>query len=119
MSVPDDEAEFERRTKALFDESVAGLDTHTRTQLAQARAAALNEIEPRASHRAWRIWAPLTGLAAAAVASVAVIVNTRPQTPQAAGSALEDLDLLAREDLDMMQDLDFYAWLDEQSDWSS
>jgi hypothetical protein len=118
VSAPDGEEEFERRTKAVFDESVGNLDTHTRSQLAQARATALNEIAQRSSHRTWRIWAPITALAAAAVTGVAVMVSNRPQRSQPS-SAFEDFDLLAREDLEMMQDLDFYVWLDEQGDWSS
>ncbi|MET0984825.1 MAG: hypothetical protein ABW034_05385, partial [Steroidobacteraceae bacterium] len=114
MNAPDDDSEFERRAKALFDRSVTELDAPTRTKLAQARATALNEVASPATHRRWRVWAPITGLAAAAVAAVAVLIETKTQQPQDS-SSLEDLDLLAQEDLDMIQDVEFYAWLDEQA----
>lgn len=115
MSTPDDNSEFERRTKVLFDRSVEQLDAATRTRLAQARASALDELEPRAAHRRWRVWAPAAGLAAAALATVAVLFEKRSGSQRT--SPLDDLELLANEDLDMMQELDFYAWLDEQPDF--
>lgn len=112
-----DNDEFERRTKALFGRSVSTLDAKTRAQLAQARAKALDELQHRPVQR-WRVWAPVAGVAVAALASVAVLIETRSQR-QPAAVPLEDLDLLAHEDLDMMQDLEFYAWLDEQPEWES
>lgn len=115
MSTQDNE-EFERRAKALFDRSVDRLDASTRAKLARARANALNEVQPESSGRRWFVWAPVAGVAAVAVASVAVLVETRTQR-EPATPPLEDLDLLAHEDLDMMQDLEFYAWLEEQPEW--
>lgn len=116
MNAPEEDSELERRAKALFDRSVASLDTQTRTKLAQARAAALNSVAPSSSRRTWRVWAPVAGVAAAAIAAVAVLLDTETQQPQD-GSALEDLDLLAQDDPDMLQDVEFYAWLDQQADW--
>jgi hypothetical protein len=121
VNTPDDESEFERRTKALFDQSVTQLEASKRSKLAQARTAALKELEPHPSNRLWRIWAPAGGLAAAAIAAVAIVFKADAPMPTArTDSALEDLDLLAREDdaIEMMQDLEFYAWLDEQADWT-
>lgn len=110
MSAPDD-SDFERRAKHLFDRSVEQLDAATRTRLSQARAAALDDLEPQISQRRWRVWAPVAGVAAAALATVAVLFESR-RSPET--SPLDDLELLADDDLDMMQDLDFYAWLDDQ-----
>lgn len=124
MNGPDDNADrtFERRAKAAFDESVAALDAQTRSHLTQARHAALSRIEPEPAARKWRLWVPATGLAAAALAAVGVALfklNDDKQLPAGTrhGASLEDMDLLAADDdMDIMEDLDFYSWLDSAND---
>jgi hypothetical protein len=107
--------ELEQRAKSLFDESVERLDGHTRSKLTRARQAALDELK---HHRARRwLMHPLGGLTAAAL--VAVVVLMWPgvvRTPTGPGAEpMDDLELVANgDDIDMLQDVEFYAWLDEK-----
>lgn len=116
------EQQFEERSRALFDDSVEGLDYALRSRLTQARNAAIAAAS--ATRRPWftRIGflAP-TGLTAAAVLG-AVLWLGSPLTQHAVTVAdgqpnLEDLELVASSDevsgdaMDMLQDdIEFYDW---------
>jgi hypothetical protein len=115
---------FEERSRALFQDSVEGLDYSIRSRLTQARSAAL---EAAAHPRSWflrrSVWTPAAGVTAAAVLGMALWMGT-PLGHQGAGVAdarpnLEDLDLVASSDegsgdaVEMLQDdIDFYAFAD-------
>jgi hypothetical protein len=123
MSEQNDKA-FEMRSRALFQDSVEGLDYAVRSRLTQARSAAL---EAAATRRPWALgwkrWTPAAGVTAAAILGVALWVGL-PLHHQAgtladAQSNFEDLDLLASSDegsadaLEMLQDdIDFYDFAD-------
>ena len=116
------------RSRELLDESAANLDAATLSRLNRARQAAL-----ASRARPARRWLPLSGgLAAAAVMGLALIVAW-PRHPlpdpaanggtaetsgvDALGDADADLDLLGSDDgngAELVQDMDFYAWLDAQ-----
>lgn len=105
----------EDRAKELFDESVGGLDGRTRAALNQARQAALAELDGRQRQGAWRFWGPLSGVAAAALVIAVVFgpVWTTMQPPSDNAMPFEDFDIVAdAENLELLEDLDFYAWLD-------
>jgi hypothetical protein len=107
---------MEERAKAAFDESVDNLDGRTRSALTQARYAAVEELAGDKHSRAWKVWGPLSGVAAAALV-LAVMFGpmwTTTQAPQGGGAMpLEDFDIVAdAENLELLEDLDFYAWLD-------
>jgi hypothetical protein len=107
---------LEARAKAVFDESVDNVDGRTRSALTQARHAALAELEDGKHSHAWRIWGPLSG-ATAAMLVLAVMFGpiwTTTQAPQDSGAMpFEDFDIVAdAENFELMEDLDFYAWLD-------
>jgi hypothetical protein len=112
---------LEERAKDLFDDSVGNLDGRTRSALTQARHAALAELEDRKRQGAWKVWGTLSGAAAAALV-VAVVFGPLWTTTQQAqiqqtqdGGAMpfEDFDIVAdAENLELLQNLDFYAWLD-------
>ena len=109
--------EFEERTKLLFDESVAALDGETRSKLTRARYRALEELKPGRQP----IWARalLPVGAAAAVATLTVMLwQGQISAVDDAGfdvAAVTDLEiLLSEEELDMIEELEFYAWLEEQ-----
>lgn len=114
---------FEARTRALFEESVDGLDGPTRSRLNQARQAALAELRQPSP---WRpgVWVPAGAMAAAALLAVALWVGRTDigsgQSPQvaAAPAALDDLELVAgTDDLDMLaEEPEFYAWAAAASD---
>jgi hypothetical protein len=119
MSDDKDTSGFERKTKRVFDESVAGLDATTRSHLTQARYRALEELKPQRS-RAWGFaLVPAGTLAAALLVWFTVVPPTTDVDLEVA--SLNDLEiLLAEEDLEMLnEDLEFYGWLEEQPEFAS
>lgn len=102
--------EFERRSRAAFEDSVAALDGATRSRLARARQAALGEIRRRPV--LFRGWVPAGALAAAAVLAVALWTGRESLAPPALQAPFEDLELMvAGEDFEMLdEDEAFYAW---------
>ena len=116
------DGEFEERTKLLFERSVAALDGRTRSKLTQARYRALDKLaEP--ARPAWsRSWLPAG--AAAAVALLSLMLWQGQIEPLTEGgfdvTAVADLEiLLSQEELDMLEELEFYAWLEEQVELTS
>lgn len=118
MNDPTDrhEDELARRARKAFQDSVRNLDGSTRSRLAQARARAVDAAGRR------RIWwplpsplVPLGGIAAACLVAVLFwqmpAFRVAPIEPQ----VLTDLDiLLDGEELELFEELEFYAWLLEQ-----
>ncbi len=98
-----------KRAKALFDESVDGLDAETLSRLNRGRQAAI-EAAADGRRSQWVRWAPATGVAAAAV--FAVMVMQRPGNDVIEAPASDFEILLSEESIDMLEDLEFYAWLD-------
>jgi len=99
------------KAKQLFDESVDGLDGATRSRLNRGRQAALSEVTSRP--RRVSQWLPAGGVAAAAIALMVVWNGAEqmdvPQVPEIA----TDMEILLNEDsLEMIEDLEFYSWID-------
>jgi len=114
--------DFEERTKLLFDESVAALDGETRSKLTQARYRALEELASGRPSVWGRSWLPAGAAAAVAVLSLMLWQGqVGPIDDEAFDvAAVTDLEiLLGEEELDMIEELEFYAWLDEQAELSS
>jgi len=122
MSEQDNEA-FERRSRALFHDSVEGLDMRIRSRLTQARSAALSAGR-RPWFLDWKIWTPAAGVTAAAILGVGLWIGTpighHSATMADAQSNFEDLDLVASADegsgdaMDMLQDdIEFYDFADK------
>jgi len=114
--------DFADRTKLLFEQSVAALDGQTRSKLTQARYRALEELAER-KQPAWnRSWLPAGAVAAVALLS---LLFWQAQLEPVADSgfdvaAVTDLEiLLGDEELDMIEELEFYAWLEEQTELTS
>jgi hypothetical protein len=107
---------LERRAQALFEDSVERVDARTRSKLTQARHAALDEIKQGSAHWRW-LRAPVGGLAAIAVAAIVVVAWQGGQRTgsEMAAVPLDDFDIVADADnLEMLQDVEFYAWLDDR-----
>jgi len=104
---------FVRRVKAALDEGNEHLEARVRSRLRQARHAALAQVQPRPVF--WtRQWVPALGVAAAAV--LAILVWPHAPTMQPQDEALDDLEIvLAGENLDLLENLDFYEWVDAES----
>jgi hypothetical protein len=115
MKEPDkterDDSELAKRARQLFDESVQVLDAETLSRLNRSRQRALAEAKGGGAHARWLRWAPA---AAGAVAAAAVVIVWNPGSgvdglPRTTPSDLELL--LAEEELEMLEDLDFYRWM--------
>ncbi len=110
--------------RAHLDESTENYDAATLSRLNQARQQALDAL-PSVRIRRW-YW-PGLGLAAATALVLMLSVQREPlsPTPVAAEDSLvstqlseDEIALLTSDDdLDMFQDLEFYAWLEQQQDW--
>jgi Protein of unknown function (DUF3619) len=114
------------QARRLLDESAQSLDGASLSRLNRARQAALAQRQP-----ALRPWFVPAGLASACAVLLAVAVvwrapppmpaNGGAQTPiatalQSSGFAAGDLDIVSGDDgFEFYQDLEFYAWLDAQS----
>jgi len=118
---------FEEHAKALFDDSVAGLDYALRSRLTQARHAAI-EAASASRRRPWfarlGMWTPAAGVTAAAVLGAFLWLGSplgqHAVTLANDQSNLEDLEIVASSDegsgdtLDMLQDdIEFYDWADK------
>ncbi|HMI75803.1 MAG TPA: hypothetical protein VK495_13950 [Steroidobacteraceae bacterium] len=126
MSEQDDNA-FELRSRALFQDSVEGIDMRIRSRLTQARSAALEAAATRRPWAlGWKLWTPAAGVTAAAILGVVLWMGSplhhQAGTVADAQSSFEDLDLLASSDegsgdaLDMLQDdIDFYDFADKSA----
>jgi hypothetical protein len=108
------DAEFEARTRALFDDSLEQLDGRTRSRLTQARHAALEELRAQRRNPWRRAWLPLGGATVAAVLAVWITVGQLGTATGPEGTALplEDFDVVAEApSLDLLEDVEFYTWI--------
>lgn len=114
MTSPEDRKrdDLEQRAKALFDESVDALDGSTLSKLNQGRQAALQELASSSPARQWSRWAPVTGAVAAAVVVTVVLQTTGGVDTPDAQSVTDFEILLGSDDLEMLENLEFYSWLD-------
>jgi hypothetical protein len=115
---------FEKRSRALFQDSVEGLDMRIRSRLTQARSAAIEAAERRPWYARFSNWTPAAGVTAAALLGAALWLGS-PLGHHAATVAdtqlnLEDLDLVASSEegsadaMEMLQDdIDFYDFADK------
>ena len=104
-----DEA-FAKRAKRRFDESVDGLDGATLSQLNRRRHEALGA---GAGFETLGLWVPATGLAAAAVLAIVVMVREPALDEMTPPATATDFEILLDEDsFEMLEDLEFYSWID-------
>ena len=116
---------FEMRSRALFQDSVEGLDMRIRSRLTQARSAAMAAAAKRRPWWfGWKVWTPAAGVTAAAILGAALWLGS-PLGHQGgsladAQSNFEDLDLVASTEegsadaMEMLQDdIDFYDFADK------
>ena len=117
---------IEGRSRALFHDSVEGLDFALRSRLTQARNAAVEAAAAR--RRPWIFligtWTPAAGVTAAAVLGVFLWLGSplghHAVTVADGQSTFEDLEIVASADeatgdaMDMLQDdFEFYDWADK------
>ena len=113
MKKPLDEEQLSAQAKVLFDESVERLDAATLSRLNQGRQKALQEIDAAGPAVQWARWVPAGGLAAAAVVAVVVWQGMPVEHSAPAAGSPTDFEILLSEDsLEMLEDLEFYSWMD-------
>jgi hypothetical protein len=117
MSPKEDDSEareFEARARAELSRAVAETPAEIRARLEAAVDRALREQSRTSRPRAWRVAWPLGGIAAAACA--VILMNQQPAPiAQPAGANAGDLALLLNVDnLDLLEQLEFYQWLDRE-----
>ena len=99
------EQSFHRKASELLDESVDRLDGPTLSKLHQARSRALEAKSPMFN---WQAFSG-AGALAASVAMVFVLFDTAPEPLPV---IYEDpVQLAAAQEIELMDDLDFVAWL--------
>lgn len=115
MTKREDRQEFEAQAKALFDDSVDALDARTLSRLNRGRQAALAELGPGRTSLRWGRWLPASGLAAAALVTVMLVRGPAGLDPATDPVTATDFELLMNEpSLEMLEDLEFYSWLEAQ-----
>jgi hypothetical protein len=108
--------EFAKTAGQLLRRSAEDIDAATASRLNRARQAALGEMSRPRPASAWLV--PALSTAAVGALAVGLWLNrgADPGLPAAPAPAIEsaaDMDLLlAADSLEMLEDLEFYAWLD-------
>lgn len=113
MKEPTEKDGLAERAKALFDASVEDLDAATLSRLNRSRHAALQALHSSSSTMDWVRWLPVTGIVAAAV--VTAVVLRAPDVVDAVVEPVTASDfemLLDGESFEMLEELEFYSWLD-------
>jgi hypothetical protein len=99
----DTEDAFAKQIRQQLDRHAAAVDERDAARLAAARRQALARQPRRTVH-----WLPLTGMATAAAVLLAVLLVRQAPLPDAGWDPL-----LAQDDIELIEELDFYAWLEE------
>ena len=101
-----------KQAKALFDDSVERLDAATLSKLNRGRQAALAELSSGRRAVAWQRWMPATGVAAAAVIAVVMLQVPSKPGPDDLESVADFEILIGDDSLEMIEELEFYSWID-------
>jgi len=127
VEVPDEDGKAEARlrelTKQSLDQSLDEIDGATLSRLRQARYAAINQGKRRAPVFLTRP-AMVSVFSVTILAITLVLLSSNPSgemPPQLANDdsaqQMDDFNLLANgEDLDLVKDLEFFEWLEQQED---
>ena len=115
--------DFEQKTRELFDAEVEGLDAATRSKLNRARQRALTELD-RPGIALLRTPLPQAAAAAIAVAAVGGLLFMRggveTPVPTAEIGVASDIEiLLAEDDIEFLEEIEFYAWLEAQPEFEA
>ena len=99
--------------KKAFDQTVDGLDAATLSRLNRGRQAALDAARQPA--RQWLRWVPATGVAAAVL--LLLVTQQGPGDVEVIAAPAADLEiLLSEESIEMLEELEFYSWLETEDE---
>lgn len=112
------EEKWIRRARDAFDRGVGELPPAVQGRLRAARREALEGRARSRTPAPWFRWVPAgAGLAAAALVAVAVLIQgeSGPERPVQAADKARDMEiLLSGNELEMYENLAFYAWVSER-----
>lgn len=110
----DEQDPFLQKTKQALDDSAEQLDSRTVEQLNAVRRNALQQAEQTpipVNKSRWFVWGPVGGLVTAAGVAALLVANPAVSPQQ----HMNDMELLtSEEDMALMEDIEFVAWLMEQ-----
>ena len=110
MSI-DNEDELNTNIKQRLDKSVEEIDANTLSSIRQIRAKAMEKTENRKYPKQNSML--IGGLATACVFVLAVILLLNPETP-VQQIPVDELEMISSIDnLELIEDLEFYEWLEE------
>jgi len=109
------EEAFNKKAKDLLDEHVDKLDAATLSKLHQARNQAVESVSQRAGKKlpAYSGWAGAGAMAASLMVGVVYFNQQPPPLPAIYADPIQQA---AAEEIELMDDLDFVAWLVLQED---
>ena len=114
MAEPDEDP-WTRHIRQQLDTRARDLDAATLSRLNQARQAALQAARPGKA-RSW-LWPTALAGAFSLALAIAIWPRLMPQAtlPPAGAASADDFSMLAGEEqLELYEELDFYAWLEAQ-----
>lgn len=106
--------EIENKLQQTLAAGASRVDQGTRDELARRRRLALDDCEKPAPIK--KFWIPVAGLAAALLAVLLVQPFFSSQMPDPMATDVDEVDmdiLLAEEEFELYEELEFYEWLDE------
>ena len=105
---------FEKRAREVLLTTVDDVPPEVAERLVAMRRAAVQELEERSSSQ-WTpwFWAP-AGAAAIVVLTLGLFLYTG-NTPVPMFDDLDDAQLAAAQDMDLLEELEFLAWLEEEA----
>lgn len=108
--------DFEQQAKADLRRSVAEITPKVRARLDEIVSQAIREAPAAPVRRTWRLaWPVGAGLAAAMLAIVLFRHDPPAPIEKPASAAADDLALLLNvENLDLLEQMEFYLWLDRE-----
>ena len=108
------------KAKVLFDESVQELDAATLSRLNQNRHQAIEQAAGGSVVGHWNQWLPATGVVAATVFAVVLWTGDRPVDELAPTARASDLEIILEgDDFEMLENLEFYSWIDLEDESDS
>ena len=110
ISRTDDQQRFADRIRTALDADLQSIDPGTLSKLALIRR---NILHPKPAGFWWGQLVPAGAFASAVIAAL-VLLHNPISDGQPGDDAMFDLDLItAAEDFDMLENLDFYLWLQD------
>jgi len=117
---PVNDGQLSETAARRFNESVQRMDAATQSRLNRSRQRALAELGPEVGNGSgtWRRqwWIPAAGVATAVVVAITML-SQKSLLQEIPASALPDFEvIMAGENLEMLEELEFYRWLDTEAE---